>query len=99
MVANCKSGLQVLNYDVEKNQLVKVAKGALPLSYSSGSTADGMDVTPKFAYIAAQGDGLYVFDLKKKQSWLLDCKNKKEDWKAFKYERYNLPPIPDPADI
>ena len=67
MVANCKSGLQVLNYDVEKNQLVKVPKGAFPLSYSSGSTADGMDVTPNFAYIAAQGDGLYVFDLKKKQ--------------------------------
>ena len=29
-------------------------------------------------------------DLKNKQSWLLDCKNKKEDWKAFKNERYNL---------
>ena len=23
--------------------------------------------------------------------------DKKEDWKAFKNERYNLPPIPDPA--
>ena len=72
--------------------------------------ADLTDVTHYNKTIALQGDINAVIgnllktiekvggiDLKKKQSWLLDCKNKKEDWKAFKNERYNLPPIPDPA--
>ena len=60
--------------------------------------ADLTDVTHYNKTIALQGDINAVIgnllktiekvggiDLIKKQSWLLDCKNKKEDWKYYKY--------------
>jgi len=70
--------------------------------------ADLRDVSHYNKTIALQGDINAVIgnlletlelmggvDLAKKQSWLHECKLKKEEWKAFKTERCSLAPIHD----
>ena len=65
ILANYVDGLKVLNYDVNTNMLSIVNQQSITYPDKS-SHSDGMDVNPKFAYIAAQGNGLYVYDLNKK---------------------------------
>eukprot|EP00943_MAST-04B_sp_MAST-4B-sp1_P009523 g9523.t1 len=63
ILANCKNGLQVLNYNIEKNRLVTVGDVLQASCSLNGGGCDGMDVTPKYAYIAKQQDGLYIYNL------------------------------------
>lgn len=65
ILANHVDGLKVLNYDVDTNTLSIVNQQSITYPDKS-SHSDGMDVNPNFAYIAAQGNGLYVYDLKNK---------------------------------